>query len=127
VKSKHIILLGLPIIASMLTGCEQKPQTVRVCKDTSGKVVDNVHCERIQNTGHGTASSGNTFMWWYMGYMSGRPAGGYPVGSYIPQGSGYAAAPANQHIVSNTGTTIAKPASRVGGFGSTGRGYSAGT
>ena len=76
----------------------------RVCKDTDGRVVDDVQCEQ------GSASGAHARpVWWYMPYLR----GGYPVGNQLSGGSAFA--PAGARIDPNPGL-------RRGGFGESAQG-----
>lgn len=112
----NLKLAHVAVIAGALaiTGCsrptyddwDSKRGGDRVCVDRQNRRVDDKKCRSYSNSGSGA------FMWYYMGYNSGRRAPGY--GGYVSGGS-------------YSRPAYAAPSStRFGGFGSTAHGSSTG-
>jgi hypothetical protein len=119
-KSRSVMLVGVPFIASALIACDSRqrptsmttpgssasatPTHVRVCRDAAGTVLEDSQCvATAARTGAGIVP-----FWWYMPYV----VGGYPSGAALRGGTRVAP--------SGPGTVVAPNQTVRGGFGSTG-------
>ncbi len=101
-RSKSIVLLGVPAIASTIA-CGQspipsqpvQPSHLQVCRDQEGRAVDERQCESQGSGAYASSERGgapSSPMWWYMPYLH----GGYAPGAQLRGGQAFAPSGVNR-------------------------------